>query len=130
MDVRKIKLKDSYEFEPCYPNGGKTGVVFSLRSPSCKEAERVRRKWDNVASRQKKGLLTFDQKKESTVEMMAACIAGWRGLEEDGKPLEFSQENLADLMGRDELKWLFDAVAGEIMDGSVFLSLSGGSSPG
>jgi len=125
MDIRKVKLLDTYDFEPSFPDGEKTGVIFTLRSPSCKQAEAVRRKWDGITSRAKKGILSYDQKKELNNDILTACVVGWTGLEDGKTPIEFSEEKLSELIENVELKFLFDKIAGELLEENNFLTHSG-----
>lgn len=56
------------------------------------DSEACRRITHEIAQRNrtKRGELTDAEVSAQGVEKLAACTKGWRGLEENGKPLEFS----------------------------------------
>ena len=126
MDIRSVKLKESYDYNLKYPDGEQSDVVFSLASPQSKEAERVRRKWDTITNKKppKKRYLTADESAEFGKELVKACIVGWSGLEDGGKELEFSEEALDELVEDENLKWVFNQLAEELTEENNFLSIS------
>lgn len=71
---------------------------------------------------QKKQALDFDKSEREGCELLAACTLGWEGLEENGKPIEFSTEAAADLYMRH--RWLKEQVDRFIGDRTNFFPKS------
>ena len=71
-------------------------LLYGGDSSACREIDRelARRNSD------RKGRPRPDELTEQVLEKLAACTKGWRGLEEDGAPLEFSQKAAMDLYRR------------------------------
>lgn len=125
MDFRQVRTTDKYDFTLRLPNGAETDVIFSLRSPNCREADRVRRKWDGIANRTKKRELDYDQRNVFAKELVIACVAGWSGLSENKKDFPFTPENLEALIDDQDARWIVDAISSELMEESNFLAVSG-----
>lgn len=68
----------------------------------------------------KGGTFTAEQIEEDSISTLAACIAGWKNIEFEGKPLEFSKSNAKALLNK--LRWVREQLDEAIGDRANFLT--------
>lgn len=123
MDRSKFVSKEIRDLVICYPNGAESDFVIRLRSIDSKEPRQVLKKWDKIASKNKKGRLDFDQKEEASIELLAACIDSWEGYEENGKVIECVDEEKTRLLKDLETRFVREQIDEAVGDVSSFLEM-------
>jgi hypothetical protein len=124
VDRSKFVAKETRDLVICYPNGAESDFVVKLRSLDSKEPRQILKKWDRIASKAKKGRLDFDQKEEASIELLASCIDDWKGLEEEGKAVECTQEEKVKLLKDKETRFVREQIDEAVGDVSSFLEMS------
>jgi hypothetical protein len=122
MDRSKLQAQDTTRLEVTKPNGAATDMVVILRSMDSPEAKKVLRKWDKVASRNRRRELDFDQKEEASVELLSACIEGWEGYDDDGEIIECNDEERRILLTDPSLKFIRSQIDETLGDVGSFLA--------
>jgi hypothetical protein len=123
VDRSKFVSKEIRDLVICYPNGAESDFVIRLRSIDSKEPRQVLKKWDKIASKNKKGRLDFDQKEEASIELLAACIDSWEGYEENGKVIECVDEEKTRLLKDLETRFVREQIDEAVGDVSSFLEM-------
>lgn len=73
----------------------------------------------------RKATFTAEQIEEESISTLAACVAGWKNIEFEGKPLEFNRANAKMLLGK--LRWVREQLDEAIGDRANFLTNSAAS---
>lgn len=125
FDIKKTNLSEQaetgYEFEVKLPDGSSTDFFITVRgnlSPKMKKYSKdlfnKMQMKELQAKRRGKGdqPVDLDEAEATLIESAAARIVTWRGLEEDGKVVEPTPENIKRIM--QELDW----VRGQVLEES------------
>lgn len=106
------KAEAGFEFEVKLPDGSPTEFFITVRgsqSPVVKAYSKkvflqLQTKERDAKRRGKDNDLSLDEAVDMAVESAAMRIIGWRGLEEDGKVIKYTEENAKRIMR--ELDWV------------------------
>ena len=125
FDIKKTNLAEiaeaGYEFEVKLPDGASTDFYITVRgnqSPKIKKFSKdlfnKMQMKDLQAKRKGKGEqpVDLDEAEATLIESAVARIVTWKGLEDDGKVVEPTQENIVRIMT--ELDW----VRGQVLEES------------
>ena len=125
FDIKKTNLAEQaeagHEFEVKLPDGSSTDFFITVRgnlSPKmkkyCKDLFNKMQMKELQAKRRGKGEqpVDLDEAEATLIESAAARIVTWKGLEEDGKVVEPTPENIKRIM--QELDW----VRGQVLEES------------
>jgi len=123
VDRSKFVAKETNDVKICYPNGTESDMVIKLKSVDSKEPRSVLKKWDRIATKNKKGKLDFDQKEAASIELLSACIEDWSGYEEGGKPIECVEEEKKRLLTDKETRFIREQIDDVVGDVSSFLEM-------
>jgi hypothetical protein len=129
MDLVSIQDTDSVEFELKDPRDNKTplGAFITLAGPEHPK----RRTMVFAAQRrarvrmQKIGRLDFadpEEDEQAGIDMAVACTLGWRGIEEGGKPVQFSEAAARDIYTRKGFTWIRRQVQDALGDQALFIT--------
>lgn len=114
------KAEEGYEFEVRLPGGDEpTGAFIKVRGNLSKTVKAyARRKFQEFQVQQKRNKkkgqeddIDLEEAEEMAIESAIVRTIGWRGFVEDGKPVEFSQENAHRVYK--EHSWIRDQVLEE-----------------
>lgn len=122
MDIRNLKPK-TRELTIVLPTGEPTDIVLTVVGADSKQFRETSLKWATKY---------FDGDKKtnpadilhSRCEQAAACIVGWKGLEEDGVPIPYSPEKALELMMMAELHFVVDQIEQFITERANFFRRS------
>lgn len=103
---------------------GITFLVLGIDSDAYKAATRKQqdRILKSAMRTRNMGSLDPEERDRMSVEMLAACVAGWDGLELDGKDLPFSYDNALRVLG--EFPWIKEQVDKAVHDRGFFVKSS------
>lgn len=134
MDISKLSELNAaengvtHEFELTHPVTGKgIGITLKLisreadvpRNLSIRLADKMRVA-EAKAQRTGKAGASLAEIEQNGVELLAACVVGWSGVEEDGKPLGFSKEALKEhLLG---INWVREQINTQLDDLTNFIA--------
>lgn len=92
-----------------FPDGEPTGITLKvISSDSRVPASLARTHYQELGKSSKVDLLDAERR---NIEVCAACIVGWTGLEDDeGNPLPYSPEQAKELLARTELSFVREQV--------------------
>jgi hypothetical protein len=132
FDIKKTNLAEQaetgYEFEVKLPDGGSTDFYITVRGNLSHKMKKYSKDLFNKMQmkeiqnkRRGKGEqpIDLDEAEQTLVESAVARIVTWRGLEEDGKVVEPTQENLAKVML--EHDWIRSQVLEQSDDAANFI---------
>ena len=132
MDLKTLSIdNDPVDFELIHlKTGEKTGVVFhlvGLDHERPKEVERRQAK-QKIQRAQKSGSLNkviktwdFDEAQQQKVEIICACISGWKGLTKDEKELKYTPQAALDLLSDPKLAWIVEEIEKFVTDRANFM---------
>jgi hypothetical protein len=104
FDIGSLKAKDTSIMHLTDPATGKTapGVEFEVYSKDSDVFRAAKLKIDRQRAKKWQGhrKMTLDpaEIEQENLELVAACIVGWKGLSFGGKKFEYSKENAVKLM--------------------------------
>lgn len=133
MDIGTLRQQDTYEHQLTTPGGDKLDVVFTLAGPSHPAREAYDRKEQRRSLREfnKAGKARLpddpEELEEKAIDRLVAYTLGWRDLELDGSPLQFSADNARTLYQDPRFRWLRDDVAGAVSSLENFMTRSSAS---
>jgi len=132
FDIKKINLAEQaeagYEFEVKLPDGSSTDFYITVRgnlSPKMKKYSKdlfnKMQMKDLQAEKRNKGKqpIDLDEAEATLIESAVARIVTWKGLEDDGKVVEPTQENIVRIMT--ELDWARTQVLEESDNAANFI---------
>lgn len=130
MDLNGIIENDTGTHELKHPvDGAPLGIFFTLAGPE----HPVRQKIALQASRdlrrrvQKAGKLVFDDPEDelaAETDYLVAATLGWKGLEIDGKPVEYSPGEARTLYTTSKFAWVRRQIRKALDDAEVFTGSS------
>lgn len=123
MDLSNLKAQETNDLLILFPNGEPAGMTVTLQGTDAKEPRRVLKKWDKIASRNRNGL-DFDQKEQAGVEFLAACIVDWNGYDNEGVPIECTEEAKVELLKESVTRFVRRQIDEEVGDVGSFLLIS------
>lgn len=100
MDLTSLKSQETTEIEIKHPVTGEgTGVfitVAGLDSVLFRAARREQlQELINAKSKAIKTEVDFNKAEQDDINLLVKATVGWKGVEEKGKPVEFTPENVA-----------------------------------
>lgn len=104
FDIGTLKSRDTATMTLTDPATGKPapGVSFEVYSKDSDVFRSAKLKIDRQRAKKWQGhrKMTLDpaEIEQENLELVAACIAGWKGLSFDGKKFEYSKENAVKLL--------------------------------
>lgn len=132
FDIKKTNLAEQaetgYEFEVKLPDGGSTDFYITVRGNLSHKMKKYSKDLFNKMQmkeiqnkRKGKGEqpIDLDEAEQTLVESAVARIVTWRGLEEDGKVIEPTQENFTKVML--EHDWIRSQVLEQSDDAANFI---------
>lgn len=132
FDIKKINLAEQaeagHEFEVKLPDGSSTDFYITVRgnlSPKMKKYSKdlfnKMQMKDLQAKKRNKGEqpIDLDEAEATLIESAVARIVTWKGLEDDGKVVEPTQENIVRIMT--ELDWARTQVLEESDNAANFI---------
>ncbi len=125
MDRSTIHVEETTELEVTMPDGTADSMIIVLRSMDDALPRKVLKKWDRIGSKKRNGL-EFDQKEQASIELLAACIADWRGYDDAGDTIECNDEERLDLLSNPATKFIRSQIDDKLGDVTSFLSVGGG----
>ena len=87
------------------PDGTPTDIVFKMVGQDSKQ-------FRDIAKKMARSMLGKEQKpdidalEQQNAELIASCVVGWKGLTEDGQPLDYTPAKALDLLNRPELSFI------------------------
>jgi hypothetical protein len=91
-----------------FVDGEPTGIVMKIVGHDSKQVHEVGKKFAMQLSEDGKN---FDLLEQRAAEVVAACVVGWTGLEnEDGTPMPYSHEKAVELLSKPELSFIAEQV--------------------
>lgn len=97
MDL--VQLKPSVApLEIMHPTLGATGIILNLVGQDTKEFRDKVKQIAKFATLNKAKDLDIDMLEQQNLELVAACIVGWTGLEEDGIAIPFSTKKAFEII--------------------------------
>lgn len=108
MNLADLKAV-SEEIAPLHPELGEVGISFTVCSPFSREH-------NSATSRLSKELLkeSDDYQRDWEIFQAESLVTGWSGIDEDGKPLEFSKEKLSEIFRNPDYHWMVSQVCEHI----------------
>lgn len=106
MDYSAIKstLKNTFEVEIVHPKTGEGGWIWELASPHHAAAQaRVNEVLDRSNKRK---FTTTAQSEKDGVDLIMARVISWRGLENEGQPVPYSDELALAILSERESFWV------------------------
>lgn len=103
--------------------GEDTDIRIRVNSPDSKAYQQAMHKLSNQRLQQmsrKGSAVTSERVQREAIEMLAANIVGWEGVEENGEPLPFSHDAAIDLLTR--FKWLREQIDSFLGDRKNFFA--------
>ena len=116
FDIKKTNLaviaEAGYEFEVKLPDGAATDFHITVRgnlSPKMKKYSKdlfnkMQMKEMQAKRKGKQDMIDLDEAEETLIESAAVRVVTWKGLEEDGKVVEPTPENIKRVMA--EHDWI------------------------
>ncbi|MBV7434489.1 hypothetical protein KRX19_05550 [Cardiobacteriaceae bacterium TAE3-ERU3] len=134
MDISKLNELNAaengitHEFELTHPVNGK-GIGIKLKLIS-READAPRnlgirladkmRVAEAKAQRTGKAGVSFAEIEQQGIDLLAACVVGWEGVEEKGKPVEFSTAAVKEhLLG---INWVREQINAQLDEQANFIA--------
>lgn len=125
FDLSKNNLSQvseaGYEFELLFPATREpTGAFVTVRGSESKTVREYIRKMVNSIRMREQALkkrgkdpeeMTLEEAEELAIESAIVRVISWRGIAEDGKPVEFTKENAARIFK--EHPWIRDQITEE-----------------
>jgi hypothetical protein len=116
FDVSTIIPEDSIEIELVHPvTGDPTGAFVSIAGPTNAAVKAETRK---ILDRMRGKKSTSEQDERDGINLMAARITGWVGIEKDGEPVAFSKSAAVDLLN--DHPWIRKQLLEAFEDQSLF----------
>ena len=104
-------LPKSQDLPITFPDGEPTGIVLKVVGQDSKQVREVTKRFALIMDEQKPTLERMNQVEQRASEIVAACIVGWTGLEdEDGNPLPYSPDKALELVSKPELAFISEQV--------------------
>ena len=132
FDIKKINLAEQaeagHEFEVKLPDGSSTDFYITVRGNLSPKMKKYSKDLFNKmqmkklqAEKRNKGEqpIDLDEAEATLIESSVARIVTWRGLEDDGKVVEPTQENFVRIMT--ELDWARNQVLEESDNAANFI---------
>jgi hypothetical protein len=122
MEIGKLSeviKEDGVWFTPVKPDGSKCDFEFCVIGRNSAEYRKVLHKNAVALSSNKKGVVEETLKK-STIEMLTACVVGWKGLTRDGKEVPCTVEEKKRLFGQKNIFWLLEQIENFLSDDENF----------
>ena len=131
FDIKKTNLAEiaeaGYEFEVKLPDGVSTDFFITVRgnlSPKMKKYSKdlfnkMQMKELQAKRKGKQDIVDLDEAEETLIGSAAVRVVTWRGLEEDGKVVEPTPENIKRIM--QELDWVRAQVLEESDNAANFI---------
>lgn len=120
MDLNSYKRKDTATVEIRDPFGQKTDITVEVYGRDSKQYRKVAlelaRDFDSSNE---------DDAADRGARLLQACIASWKNVEADGKPVEADSEQAREILKSDEMDWFASQINRAIQDRSLFFSKSG-----
>lgn len=116
MDMKDLEQQDSADYTLKTPAGDKTDIVFILAGPTHPVRSALEKKITGRGLREfnKIGKVQInddpDELRDQQVERLVLCTLGWKNMEMDGKPYEFSAQNARALYANQRFGWLRDQI--------------------
>lgn len=127
LEVKEIRSLAQAEIEARHPvTGDALGAFFVLASPD----NPLRRQARLEISRAGRGQADLSEEEaaerlnESAADFLSRIVLNWRGVKEDGVPMEFSPGAAHELFARDELRWLVNQLLHEAARTENFIAPS------
>lgn len=100
-----------------YQAGAESGFTFTVKHPESKEDTDIRITVMGADSKAYRKAFTAEIRRgqddpdadESNARIYSKCIIGWEGIEENGKPVKFSQEKAYEIL--DRYRWITAQIA-------------------
>jgi hypothetical protein len=130
MDLSTITEQESTEFELLHPTERTPlGVVFTLAGPEHPARKELAAAWGRELRRKinRAGRVTLDDpedESERELALLAAATLGWKGVEVDGKPVEFSAAAARALYADSRFAWIRRQIRGALGDQDLFIRSS------
>lgn len=130
FDIKKTNLVEiaeaGHEFEVTLPDGSPTDFYITVRgnlSPKIKRYSKalfnkMQQKELQAKRKGREDVIDLDEAEETLIESATVRIVSWRGLEEGGKELPYSEENARRLMKEQE--WIRTQVIEEADNAANF----------
>ena len=133
MDISKLNELNAaengvtHEFELTHPvKGNGLGIKLKLisresdapRNLGIRLADKMRAD-DTKAHRTGKVGLSLAEIEQQSIDLLAACVVGWEGVEENGKPVEFSTAAVKKHLLR--AKWVCEQISAQLDDQANFI---------
>lgn len=104
-------LPKSQDLPINFPDGEPTGIVLKVVGQDSKQVREVTKRFALVMDGDTQTLERINQMEQRAAEIVAACIVGWSGLEDDdGGPLPYSTEKALELVSKPELAFIAEQV--------------------
>lgn len=114
--TRDLVIKDVF--------GNDTDLVFTLISADNSAFTKLAKAYGQRMMKNP-DTISLDEADQANCEMLATCVVGWTGWEDDeGNPIPHSQEEALDFMGNPGLKYVRDQVEGYVMKRTQFFRSS------
>lgn len=124
LDLAKTNFTEAaeagYEFELKLPTGEETGAFITIRGDQSKTVKAfARRKYTEMKQKEQAARrrgkdpeeITLEEAEELAIEAATIRVIGWKGITENGKPVEFNAENAARIFK--EHPWIREQITEE-----------------
>lgn len=100
LDTRKL-AEQGFDLTIVDPNGDKTEIVITVRGADSvtyrEKFTELRRRANNQINKTHKIVRSVGEQDADNLELLVAATVTWRGIEMDGSPLVYSEQNARQL---------------------------------
>lgn len=92
-----------------FPGGADTGIKVQLVGLDSSKFRQAAHRW-SVQLQGSDEPLTTEQIEAKNTDLLATCIVGWTGLEDDSGPIAYSHDKAVELLSTEELSFIREQV--------------------